>query len=130
VPDGAIADPVLCSAATCAVTELALDHPVSRLVVAVDTSELENTFDFLYDIQLHVYAPDGTHAGGDDGSFESNVVVVDDPPVGTWRVVVMPSRSWVSSGTGATPQPSTSGPARTAPARSCATCSRTSSRCP
>lgn len=90
VPQGVIADPALCTELTCEVVIVQVERPVDRLVVAVDTSQQENGFDFLYDIQLHVFGPDGAPAGSDDSSFEGNVVIVDDAPAGAWRIVVMP----------------------------------------
>ncbi len=92
VPQAVVGDPALCTPATCEDTELVLQRAVPRLVVAIDTSQVENTFDFGYDIRLHLYDPAGHLVASDDSSFESNVVVVDDAPAGTWRVVIAPDQ--------------------------------------
>lgn len=90
VPEGTVADPAFCTHHSCEIVDIVVPRAAPRLVVAIDTSEVENTFDFLYDIRLYLYSPDGDLRARDTASFESTVVVTEDVEAGRWRAVISP----------------------------------------
>lgn len=89
VPDAALCElPGLCPRWT---VEALGGGPGTRLVLAIDDSQSENVYDFLYELALAVYR-DGAMVGYSDAAFESQVVVIDDPVPGDYEVVVVPER--------------------------------------